>query len=187
MATDGRAQGGLRGLLAGLEAGLFGREKRGEVPAGASARLAEAVRLSLPEADEDTRAIVTATAGLLACVAYADRDFSDAEEREVHEVLGRIHGLHLRGVEAICGVLREEIVALGSAGDQVWARVLRERGDRALRCEVLEVLVDIAAADGELSLAETNYLRRLAPSLGLIQADYDAAQERHKDKLTVLR
>jgi tellurite resistance protein len=50
----------------------------------------------------------------------------------------------------------------------------------------LDVLVDLAAADGELSLAETDLLRRTTAALGLSPDEYLASQARHRDKLKVL-
>jgi uncharacterized tellurite resistance protein B-like protein len=156
------------------------------LPPGAPERLAAVVDEHLPDADEVTRRIVTAVAGLLACAAYADRAYTDAEERGVRSELSRIHYLSPPGVEAICAVLKKDIVDLAQAGDQEWTRELKELGDRELRVETLDALIEIAASDHRLTLAETNYLRRLTTSLGLTQADYDGLQARHRDKLTVL-
>jgi uncharacterized tellurite resistance protein B-like protein len=62
---------------------------------------------------------------------------------------------------------------------------LRELTDREIRLEVLDVLVDIGAADGALSFNETQLLRRLTGALGLEQQDYNAAQTRHRDRLSL--
>lgn len=138
-------------------------------------------------ASEETRAVVTAVAGLLAAVAFADQDYSPAEGRHVREELGRIHGLGDAGVNAICGVLAENIGGVVAAGHQRWVRDLREHTDRGQRIEILDVLLDLAAADDDLSLAEANYLRRLATALGLEQSEYNAAQARHRSKLSALK
>ena len=63
----------------------------------------------------------------------------------------------------------------------------RELGDRELRVEVLDVLVDVAAADGVLSTPETNLLRQVTTALGLSQTDYNEAQSRHRERLTALK
>lgn len=140
----------------------------------------------MPEADEESRRIVTAVAGLLACVAYADREYAPKEERTVRSELTRVHGLSPGGIDAVCGALKEDIEDLAQVGDQAWTRELKDLGARELRVEVLDALVEIAAADHEITLEEANYLRRLATSLGLTQSDYDALQARHRDKLTFL-
>jgi len=155
--------------------------------AGTADPLSDAVAAHMVDASEETRAVVTAIAGLLAAVAFADQEYSPAEERHVREELGRIHGLEAAGVDAICTVLSEGIGRVVSAGDQHWVRDLRKLTEREQRVEILEVLLDLAAADDELSMAETNYLRRLATALGLEQSEYNAAQARHRDKLSALK
>ncbi|MEM9071895.1 MAG: TerB family tellurite resistance protein [Myxococcota bacterium] len=140
----------------------------------------------LPDADDDTRSLVVALAGLLASVAFADGDYHPREQATVLRELRRIQMLPVGAAKTIAGLLDERIKAVTAGGDQTWARTIKEGLEREGRLEVLDALLEIAAADGELSTAETNYLRRLAPKLGLTQADYVALQSRHRDKLAVL-
>jgi len=155
-------------------------------PAG-SDPLREVVREHMREADDGTHRIVAAIAGLLAAVAYADHQYSPAEERKVREELGRVQGLGPVGVDAICAVLARDMARLAVVGDHGWVRDLKELADRDQRLEVLEVLMDLAAADDDFSLAEANYLRRLTTALGLEQEDYVTAQAHHRDKLSLLK
>lgn len=157
-------------------------------PPPLATKLEEVVRAHLPAAaDPATMKLVVAVAGLLGTVAYADRDYSDAEERRIRAELGRVSGLTETGVDAICAVLRQHIVTVATVEAPTYAREVRELGEREFRLEVLGVLVDLAAADDDISVAETNVLRALVPALGLSQADYNAAQARHRDKLSVLK
>jgi uncharacterized tellurite resistance protein B-like protein len=156
-------------------------------PEGGAAQLARLVDTELPGADDETRNIVTAIAGLLATVAYADRDFSAAEEARVKEQLGRIQGLSELGAAAICATLRSHAVELSSTQAPRYTRTLRQLGDRELRVQVLDILVDLAAADGTLCVKEVNQLRLITQALGLNQNDYNALQSRHRDKLSSLR
>lgn len=150
-------------------------------------QIAEAVRAHLRDADEETVRVVTSIAGLLGCVAYADRDYSEVEERRVRAELARVRGMPDAGIDAIADALRRNIVEVSTVQAQRYCRSLRELADRELRVELLGVLVDVAAADGVISLAEVNVLRQVTTALGLEQADYNAAQERHRDKLGTLR
>ena len=136
--------------------------------------------------DEDTARIVVAVAGLLASVAYADRVYGEAEQTYARDALSRLEGLTDAGVDAICEVLREHGRQIAAQNPQAFTRELRERTEVELRREVLTVLVDLAAADGELSLAETDLLRRTTSALGLTPDDYLHAQAQHRDKLTLL-
>jgi uncharacterized tellurite resistance protein B-like protein len=150
-------------------------------------QLAETVRAHMSGADEDTVRIVTALAGLLACAAYADRLYTEGEREQLGRALSRIHGLSRAGVETIAALLDENISGLTMTAFQSYARDLRELTDPETRLEVLEALMELAAADDAVSTAETNLLRRTASGLGLSADDYNAVQARYRDKLSVLK
>jgi uncharacterized tellurite resistance protein B-like protein len=166
---------------------FFGKKPAKSGPTTGQERIAVLIREHLPDADEDTLEVVGAMTGLLACVAYADRTYDHAEQQHTRQSLQRIHGLSAAGVDAMCETLRDHIAELAHASMQVHTRQLRERCEVEVRREVLDVLVDLAAADGELALAETDLLRRTASAMGLTQDDYLAAQARHRERLRVLR
>ena len=150
-------------------------------------RLAEIVEQYLGDADAATRRIVTAVAGLLAKIAYADGNYSPQEETAIRTELGRVHGLSQAGVDAICGLLADHISHVALLGDHDWTRDLRELAERELRVEVLEVLVEMAVADHVLTHDEQSQLRRIAKALSLTQDEYNAIQAKHRDKLSTLR
>ena len=149
-----------------------------------SEQLLALVRSQLPDADPASIRIVTAISGLLACVAFSDRQLHDAERAHLREVLGRVHGMSTEGAGAICNLIEQHVTALTVINPHAYTRSLRELTDREMRLEVLDILVDTGAADGELSFTETQMLRRLTSALGLDQQDYNIAQERHRDRLS---
>ena len=149
--------------------------------------LEDTVRQHLPGADDEKIRIVVAIAGLMGTVAYADQEYTEVEELRIRAELGRIEGLGKAGVDAICAVLRKHIVESRPSRPQ-FTRVSSSRWPiETLRREVLDALLDVAAADDEIVLAETNSLRLTATALGLTQADYNESQERHRGKLAALR
>lgn len=166
---------------------LLGIEESNKERPRASATLMELVRGNMPEASPQDAAIVGALAGLLAFVAYADRSYSEDEKQAVKAALARFHGLSAPGIEAVCALLETQVAELAHESLQTYTRVLYELSDRDARLEVLDVLMDVATADDVLSMDETNGLRRIANLLGLSEADYLAAQAKHKDRLSVLR
>ncbi len=169
---------------------MFGRwlksDPNAEGPLG-SPGITRSVRSHLPDADDDTVRVVAALGGLLAAVAYADRQYSSEEEALVRQVLGRVHGMSREGVDAICDAMRAHLLEASTVGIPRFTRELRELGDTELRREVLEALVDLAAADGRVTMNETNLLRQLTSALGLSQGDYNDAQARHRDRLSILK
>ena len=155
-------------------------------PEGAE-QFGSTVRAALGEADQETVEVVTAIAGLLGVVAYADREFSAEEQSRVREELIRIQGMSSEGVDAVCAALARHVREIAAVEAPRYSRVLRELADHELRIQVLEVLVALAAADSAITMAETNVLRQLTTSLGLSQQDYNAAQAKYHHLLTVLR
>ena len=157
-----------------------------DLPPHARERLAEIVEKYLADADDATRRIVTAVAGLLAKVAYADGHYSTEEEASIQKELSRVHGLSQAGVDAICGLLADQISHVALLGDHDWTRDLRDLAGRELRLEILEVLIEMAVADEVLKHEEQTELRRLAKALNLTQDEYNAVQAKHRDKLSTL-
>jgi uncharacterized tellurite resistance protein B-like protein len=145
------------------------------------------VRAALPQADQDTIRIVSASAGLLACVAFADRDYSEAEEARMHELLTTIDGIDGQAATHILATLRAHARAFSTVQSPRFCRTLRELGDRELRVHVLDLLVEVAAADEKVTHSEVTVLRQLTTALGLEQGDYNTAQEKHRSKITALR
>jgi uncharacterized tellurite resistance protein B-like protein len=145
------------------------------------------VARSMPGADHQAASIVGAVAGLCATVAYADRAYTPAEKQTVRTLLARAHDLPEHAVEGICDLLDSRLVELAHESIQTYTRVLYEGTERSARLEVLDVLVDLAAADEQLDREETNLLRRIATGLGLSEDEYVTSQARHRARLSLLR
>jgi uncharacterized tellurite resistance protein B-like protein len=166
---------------------MFGRWSKKAADDTEGDALAAAVRAELSAADRDTQAIVTAIAGLLGGVAYADRNYAAEEEAHVRAALTRVQGMTENGVEAVLRVLRDHIITITTVQSPRYCRTLVELADEELRHQVLSMLVELAAADGNLSHDEVTLLRNTTTALGLAQADYNALQAPHRDKLGALK
>jgi uncharacterized tellurite resistance protein B-like protein len=149
--------------------------------------LLKAVRAEMPEASDDDVKLVAAITGLLGQVAYADRPYLPAEEERIRRELGRVVGLRAGGPDAICRTLRSSIATVADVEAHEYAKLLRELADRDLLLHVLDLLLDVAAADDNVSVVEVNLIRRLVDVLGLSQAEYNASQSRYKDKLSAAK
>lgn len=166
---------------------MFFRRRPSAPTPSVSETLLSLVGSHLPDEDTATHSVIAAVAGLVACVAYADGVYHPDEKREVARLLGRVHGLPPAGAQAISALLDDRIAELARAEMHAHARAMKEGTEPEARLEVLDVLLDLAAADGVVSVQETELLRRIAKSLGLSSDEYNAAQARHRDKLSVLR
>lgn len=148
--------------------------------------LAGVVQAELGDADAETVAIVTAIAGLLGSIAYADREVTEDERNLLVAHLSQIHGLDELGAQAILRTLTRHIVTVSTLERPRFTRTLLELADRELRYQVLGMLVELAAADGSISLDEVNMLRSITTALGLTQQDYNELQTRHRERLSSL-
>ena len=162
---------------------MFWKRKEERRPVESDAILREAIAGALSEADPMTVDIVTAVTGLLAAIAYSDRQIEESEEQHLRSELGRINGFSAEHIEAVAQVLSEHALRLNTSFVPRLTRTLREHLDVAQRCEVLDACLGMAAADGVISYDEVTSLRNMSTALGLTQAHYNELQERHKDKL----
>lgn len=167
---------------------MFFRKRAGSAPIADTVgeTLLAVVREHMADADETEVRIVAAVAGLLASVAYADGDYSREERRTVERLLQRIHGLPHSGAAAIASLLDERVAELARGDVHAHTRAIKDGTEREARIEVLEVLMELAAADGVVTLAETELMRRVATLLGLSTREYAAIQAPHRDKLGVI-
>lgn len=161
-------------------------ERREQAPT-ATDELRAFVAKSMPSADPVSVAIAGAVAGLCAAVAFVDRAYTEGEQAAVRASLARVHGLPEHAIAGICELLETHIAELAHESIQTYTRVLYEGTERSARLEVLDLLMDLAAADDVVSMDETNLLRRIATGLGLSDQDYVISQARHRDRLSVLR
>jgi uncharacterized tellurite resistance protein B-like protein len=166
---------------------FFKRAIKPAAPSTGADVLRDLMQAEMKGADPDSARIVAAVGGLLASVAHADRRYTAQEKAYMHDALRRLDGLTAEGADAVCALIEKQGMIIGAHNPQAFTRELRERTDIELRREVLDVLVDLAAADGELSLSETDLLRRTCSALGLGPQDYLHAQERHRDKPSTLK
>lgn len=148
--------------------------------------LLKVVGARLQGADAATVRIVTSIVGLLATIAYADREIGPEEEVQLRQELSRIHGLDAAGVEVIAELLSQHIVRLSTSFATRFTRMLREEADRELKLEVVEILLRMAASDGKITTTEVVALRNTVQALGLTQAEYNELQAQHRELLSVL-
>ncbi len=157
--------------------GLFSRAKTIDT----DELLRDAIRDALgPEANESSVRLLSAVAGLLGAVAYADRNIVPEEEAHLRAELARLNGFSSRKVDTVAQLLMSHALRLSTTFVPRFTRTLREELDPADRCEVLDALLGMAAADGVITHDEVVNLRNLCTALGLSQSQYNQLQEKHR-------
>ncbi len=120
--------------------------------------------------------VQVAAVALLVEAAVMDGDFDEAERKAIARLIESRFGLE--GAEV------EELIALGEEAversNQLYAftRVLKTGFDFEDRIEMIEMLWDVACADGEIHDFEANLVRRVAGLIHVSDRDSGAARKR---------
>jgi len=131
-----------------------------------------------PRAADEHR-LLLATAALLVEIMRSDVDLDDRERERVLAAL-RAHG-DLSEAEAI------ELVALADeesrqANDYFqFTSLVNRHYDAQEKIRVIEMMWQVAYADGEISAHERHLMRRIADLLHVAHGDYVAAQRRARE------
>jgi len=111
---------------------------------------------------------------LLLELARSDFDFAEVEQARIRELLGRRYGL---GPEQLQDLMER---AQGAEREAVslydYVRTINERFDPAGKYQLMEMLWQVAWADGRLDPHEEHLLRKLAGLLYVSDADYIRAK-----------
>lgn len=111
-------------------------------------------------------ALQVAVAGLLVEVARMHDDFDPAERATIRRLLAARFGLDAADVDALIETADRRVQ---EAGDfWTFARVVKDRFDEAQRIAMIEMMWEVAYADGRLDDFEASLMRRIA---GLIYVD----------------
>lgn len=124
---------------------------------------------------EDLRRLVLA-AGLMARVAYIDRDVLDNEVQLMHDVMEAYWKASPEAAKFVAQVAVSEAAA--EADDVRLLRGFTEVYSHDERVQFLDVLFGIAKADGEISRAERDEIEGISRSLGIINKYFVIARSK---------
>ena len=162
---------------------LLGIEKKTQRDSPQLGLLFEGIERLLAGRPEDEVKRITAYAGLLGKVAYADLEVSAAEEARVRELLADELGLSAVDAEAVGGLLRAQRARLFLVEDYVYARLVNELCDREAKLALLRCLFAVAAADGAVTGEEDATIGNVARDLRLSQGDFIEARSTVRQSL----
>ncbi len=136
-------------------------------------RQADAAAAETGHTEEELR---LAAAALLVEAARMDETFDDEERDRIVELVRWRFGLS----EEEAGLLvdRASQVSTGATQLHGFAHPIREAFDPGQRIRLVEMMWDVACADGELHPMESNLIRRVAGLLFVDERDSGAARKR---------
>jgi uncharacterized tellurite resistance protein B-like protein len=129
-----------------------------------------------PDSQGGADDVQAAAVALLVEAAVMDGDFGEAERQAIAGLIESRFGFE--------GAAAEELIALGEEAvensNQLYAftRVLKTGFDFEDRIEMVEMLWDVACADGEIHDFEANLVRRVAGLIHVSDRDSGAARKR---------
>lgn len=145
------------------------------------------VRERLAEVDPARAEFITAFAGLLARVAYADQEISPAEAQEITRILTERIQLAPAEAAAVTEVVRYHTAVLRGVENYLLTRAFNAVAGAAEKEQLIDCLYAIAAADGLVSNVEDEEVRRIARALLLTHSQVIAIRSRYREQLEVLR
>jgi uncharacterized tellurite resistance protein B-like protein len=131
---------------------------------------------SQPAARPQEEELHLAAAVLLVEAASMDDVFDDAERGRVEALLRQRFGLDGQSVRELLEVAEQR--AANSVEWQGYTRVVKERFDQAERIQMLEMLWEVAYADGTLHDYEASLLRRITGLLYVTDRESGEARKR---------
>lgn len=140
-------------------------------------RLQAATGAALLDADtEGELRYVCALGALLGHVAAAHAGVDPTEKQRITDILDRSSGLPRSDVEVIVDIVESEV--LSDVGYYPFTRELNEMLDGRARAGLLDLLFEVAGADGEIRHEEAEEIRKISKALDLGHELYVAAKER---------
>jgi len=164
--------------------GIAGRQER-EAPTDSDTvrRIASQLERLPPEQAR----YLASFAYVLARVAHADLEIDASETAEMERIVRELAGLGEAEAVLVTQIAKSQAQNLGGTENYVVTRQFRQLSSKEQRAELLECVFAVAAADGEISGAESTEIHRIAEELGFTRPEANALRSAYRDKLSELR
>jgi len=159
----------------------------GDVPAERDTATLRQIAARLDSLDPDTARYLAAFACVLARVAHADLDTSDAECRAMERIVAEVGALVPEHAALVVEIARERGAAQGGTEHYLVTRRFREIASREQRLGLARCLFEVAAADASISTTEEVEISKIGSELGLTHAEIAALRSAFREHLAVLR
>jgi uncharacterized tellurite resistance protein B-like protein len=122
-----------------------------------------------------------AAAALMVEAAQLDHEFDARERAKIHELVSERFGLDPEESESLIEVAQARVAEASQLHG--FTRVVKAAFSHEERLELMEMLWEVAYADGELHHFEANLMRRLAGVLQIPDRDSGLARKRARERL----
>jgi uncharacterized tellurite resistance protein B-like protein len=135
------------------------------------------LRRALPDDESVVVRYIAIVVVLLGRVAMADGRFSEKEEQTLRGLLAHVDRLSPNSAERVCSALKGQLPRVSEDELSLCYRELKGLCDGRERVEVMRLLTQLAAVDGEPTAAEHAELASIAESLGVPMSDLASVEE----------
>jgi uncharacterized tellurite resistance protein B-like protein len=147
--------------------------------------LVEAIEQLLARLEPGRAEFVAVFAGLLARVAFADQEISDAEVSRVETLILGHGGLSLEEARAVAAIAKQK--TLRSAEPHLLTRQFSAIASAEQRLTLIDCLYAVASADDLIAFVEDVEVRRIADALLLPWSEVLKIRSRYREKLEELQ
>ena len=145
------------------------------------------IAAQLERLDAETAKRLAGFAYVLARVASADLEISDAEIAEMERIVGSLAALTPSAAALGVQSAKTQANLLGDTENYVVTREFRNASTREQRAQLLQCVYAVAAADGTITGDERTVISAIAEELGFTRDEANALRAEYRDKLSELR
>lgn len=133
--------------------------------------------------EPDKEELQAAAATLLVEAAFMDGNFDDQERKSIMSLMRQY--FHLNDEESLLLVSEAEQVVENAGDLYAFTRIIKDRYDHEQRIEMIEMLWEVAFADGNLDHFESNLISRIAGLIFVNDRDRGDAKKRVMARLGI--
>ena len=145
------------------------------------------IAAELDQLEPDRARFLAAFAYVLARVARADLEVSDAETRKMVELVREFSDLPPAQATLVVLMAKTHAIALGGTENYLVTRQFRELATRGQRIDLVRCLFAVAAADENISSVESTEITQIGGELGFTREEIAGLRASFRDQLSVLQ
>lgn len=166
---------------------LFGLPKPEAERTPAQTETVRRIVEALDRLDPERARQLAAFAYILSRVARADLKVAPEETRAMERIVVEHGGLPDDQAIVVVQIAKHQNLLFGATENFLVTREFNKITTPEQKLALLDCLFGVAAAEGLISVAEDNEIRKISRELGLTHRDFIAVRSRYRDHLSVLQ